>query len=313
VTPDIEHRANLSCEDFAEQYLAPNRPVVVTDAMRQWKALSRWTPEFFRAEFGEMKFTILDYEQGQGPYQEHGGVEYSMAQFIDRVLESTDENPAPYFRNRVLYDLFPSLRQDIEPLPAYFQPNWLSERYLVKQVGEALNRGAAIELYIGGKGGAFPVLHFDGAATHAFLMQIYGRKRFILYPPAQTPYLYPSEQKPNFSMIDSIDKPDLDRFPLFAKAVPTTFILEPGELVFVPSRWWHTTKMLTPSITVSINVANRSNWRELVNFVALRRRNPLVSHGSRMYLTAAGAWRAWRDRNRGARSPGKGRERRLHA
>jgi hypothetical protein len=43
-------------------------------------------------------------------------------------------------------------------------------------------------------------------------------------------------------------------------------------------------------------VVNQSNWHELVNFVSMRRRNPLVSFASRMYLTGAGAKRAWRDR-----------------
>jgi hypothetical protein len=230
-------------------------------------------------------------------YKENNGkVEYTMARFIDRVLESTDENPAPYFRNRVLYELFPSLKQDIEPLPEYFLPNWLPETYLVNYVGQVLNRGAAIEIYIGGKGGAFPVLHYDGAGTHAFLMQIYGRKQFIIYPPDQEPFLYPSPEKENFSMINSIDKPDLERFPLFAKADPTTFVLEPGELLFVPSHWWHTTKMLTASISISINTVNQSNWHELVDFVSKRRRNPMVSMASRVYLAGAGAWRSWRDR-----------------
>ena len=163
-------------------------------------------------------------------------------------------------------------------------------------VGQVLNRGAAIEIYIGGKGGAFPVLHYDGAGTHAFLMQIYGRKQFIIYPPDQEPFLYPSPEKENFSMINSIDKPDLERFPLFAKADPTTFVLEPGELLFVPSHWWHTTKMLTASISISINTVNQSNWHELVDFVSKRRRNPMVSMASRVYLAGAGAWRSWRDR-----------------
>ncbi|MGH8594770.1 MAG: hypothetical protein ACREV3_13245 [Gammaproteobacteria bacterium] len=66
--------------------------------------------------------------------------------------------------------------------------------------------------------------------------------------------------------------------------------------MFVPSHWWHTTKMLTPSITLSINTVNRSNWHELVNFVSMRR-SPLVSIASRLYLTGAGTWRSWRDRN----------------
>lgn len=297
VPEDIERRQRLSYEEFEEAYMFANKPVIVTDAIRQWKALSRWTPEFFKTEFGDLRFTIAKEVKPRVGYNEQkDGVAYTMAQFIDRVLESTDENPAPYFRNRVLYQMFPSLKQDIEPLPEYFLPNWLPDRYMVKYVSDVLNRGAAIELYIGGKGAAFPVLHYDGAGTHAFLMQVYGRKQFIVYSPEQEPYLYASPEKQNFSMVNSLDTPDLGRFPLFAKAVPTTFILEPGELLFVPSHWWHTTKMLTPSITLSINTVNRSNWHELVNFVSMRR-SPLVSIASRLYLTGAGAWRSWRDRN----------------
>jgi len=291
----IERRANLSYEQFAREYLWPNKPVIVIDAMRNWKAVKRWTPDFFKHEFGDMKFALAE---GKAGYKENaGGVEYTMAQFIDRVLASSDENPAPYFRNRILYELFPSLKDDIQPLPEYFLPNWLPDRYMVKYVGEVLNRGAAIEIYIGGKGGAFPVLHYDGAGTHAFLMQIYGRKQFVLYPPEQEPFLYPSPEKENLSRIDSVDHPDLERFPLFAKAVPHVFVLEPGEMAFIPSHWWHTTKMLTASISISANVVNQSNWHELVAFVSKRRRNPLVSLASRVYLGGAGAWRSWRDRD----------------
>src|SRR5450432_830860 len=296
---EIDHREKLSYEEFAKEYLYGKKPVVITDALREWKALSRWSPEFFKSEFGGLKFTLNEKVQGSKEYKSDGSqdVEYTMADFIDRVLASTEENPAPYFRNQILYDLFPSLRQDVEPLPEYFQPNWLPEHFMVKRVEEALNRGAAMELYIGGRGGAFPVLHYDGAGTHAFLMQVYGRKKFIIYPPSQEKFLYPSPEKENLSLLNSLDNPDLEKFPLFAQAEPTVFILEPGEMLFIPSHWWHTTKMLTPSISISANVVNQSNWHELVSFVSMRRRNPLVSLASRVYLTGAGAKRSWRDRN----------------
>jgi len=295
---EIERRDRLSYEEFAENYLYPLKPVIVTDALREWKALGRWTPEFFKREFGQMKFKMEDDDlKAKAGYKSADAtIEYTMESFIDCVLESSEENPAPYFRNRILYDLFPSLKDDIQPLPEYFQPNWLPDRFLVKEVRRVLNRGAAIELYIGGKGGAFPVLHYDGAGTHAFLMQIYGRKEFILYPPEQEAYLYPSSEKLNLSMVKDLDRPDLGRFPLFANAQPSKFVLEPGELLFIPSHWWHTTKMLTACISVSANVLNESNWKELVDFVARGRRNPLVSLGSRAYLNCAGAWRSWRDR-----------------
>lgn len=294
---EIEHREKLSYEEFARDYLYANKPVVITDALKGWKAVQRWTPEFFKQNFADMKFSLP--EKGKSAYKADGKgeVAYTMATFIDRVLSSTEENPAPYFRNQILYDMFPTLKQDIEPLPEYFQPNWLPDRYMVKYVGEVLNRGAALEIYIGGQGGAFPVLHYDGAGAHAFLMQVYGRKQFIIYPPSQEKFLYPSPEKENLSLINSVDNPDLTKFPLFAQAEPTVFVLEPGEMLFIPSHWWHTTKMLTPSISISANVVNQSNWHELVTFVSMRRRNPLMSFASRVYLTGAGAKRSWRDRN----------------
>jgi histone arginine demethylase JMJD6 len=298
MTNSIDRREKLSYEEFGKEYLYANKPVIVTDALCDWTALHRWTPEFFKNKFGNVKFTLDDNSKGKAEYEGQGksAVEYTMDRFIDLVLCSTNADPAPYFRNQLLYELFPSLKDDIKPLPEYFQPNWLPDRYIVKYVGEILNRGAALELFIGGKGASFPVLHYDGSGTHAFVMQVYGRKQFIIYSPGQEQFLYPWPERPNISLINSIDNPDLKTFPLFAKAQPTIFILEPGELLFIPSHWWHTAKMLTACISVSANVVNQSNWHELVDFVSERRRNPLVSFASRMYLAGAGAKRSWRDR-----------------
>src|SRR5262245_23299190 len=241
-----------------------------------------------------MKFSIDDTEYGREGYGKAVS-DYTMAEFIDRMLASTDENPAPYFRRKHLYSMFPSLKEDIQPLPEYLQPNWLSETYLVNRVSKVLNPAAEIYLYVGGMGGTFPVLHYDGAATHAFLFQIYGRKEYILYDQGQEPYLYPSPTKINLSLVNSVEKPDLEKFPLFAKAKPTIGVLEAGELLFVPCRWWHTAKMLSPSITISTNVLNCSNWPELITFVAKGKRTRSALAAT-LYLKGAGAWRSWRDR-----------------
>ena len=189
------------------------------------------------------------------------------------------------------------LRQDVEPLPEHLFPNWLPESYLMKSIERLFNRGAQMEIYIGGEGGAFPVLHYDGLASHAFLMQIYGRKRFILYAPEHEQCMYRKPDQLNISRIRDVEHPDLNQFPLFAKAEPTTFILEPGESLFIPGKWWHTTRMLTPSISISVNIVNGSNWKQLMDFVCgtrgRLRRTPM-----RIYLNLAGAWRSRRDQRR---------------
>jgi ribosomal protein L16 Arg81 hydroxylase len=130
-------------------------------------------------------------------------------------------------------------------------------------MSSGLNRGAKTEIYIGGPGGAFPVLHWDGMSTHAFLMQLYGLKQYWVWSPDNQPLMYPQEGAQwNLSPIRDVENPDLEKYPLFAEARCSTLVLEPGEMLFVPSRWWHTAKMLTTSITLSTNTLNRTNWRQ---------------------------------------------------
>ena len=292
---NIERRDNLSYEEFAHRHLYPLRPVIITDALNRWPARQRWTPEFFKGNFGGVEFASYgaEYEQYQTSSAEVSI--FKLSDYIDKVVSASEQQPVPYLRNKILAEVFPSLIKDVEPLPEYLFPNWLGESYVVKHVEKVLKRGGKLELFIGGAGSAFPVLHYDSAGTHAFLMQIYGRKEFVLYPPDQEIFMYPVPGTENHSLVN-VAHPDLTKYPLFAKAIPVRFVLEPGEMLFVPSHWWHTTRMLTASITVAANVLNGSNWHELIRFVARRRRNALVSIASRIYLTGAGAWRSWRDR-----------------
>ena len=154
-----------------------------------------------------------------------------------------------------MYDLTPELE--------YFSPNWLHDHFHSQKVDKFLHRLSAIELFIGGKGAGFPELHYDGFHTHTFSNQIYGKKEFILFSPTQTPFLYPRKNFPNVSRISNIERTDDPAFPLFSKANPNKCFLEPGDTLFIPCGWWHTTRILSPSISVSVNIANRSNWQNL--------------------------------------------------
>ena len=99
--------------------------------------------------------------------------------------------------------------------------------------------------------------------TERQAVQIYGRKQYFVYAPDQTPFMYPVPDDPNRSQLNDVESPDLGKFPLFAQARGLTFTLDVGEMLFVPGGWWHTVRMLTPSITLSVNSANSSNWRML--------------------------------------------------
>jgi len=230
-------------EEFARDLLHSDKPVIITGALDNWKA-REWTPQSFARRFPDHICEI-------------DGKNYRMADFIDQVLNSSDEKPAPYLRSKKLYMFLPELVSEVEPTPPYFLPNWL-EGPMARVFEQRFHRGAPA-LFIGGQGGKFPFIHFDGAHTQAFICQLYGRKQFYTFPANQTSYLYATERY-NISTIPDIEKPDCKRFPLFVKATQTTFTLEPGEILYMSPGLWHTTKMLSPSISIALNRANAANW-----------------------------------------------------
>ena len=216
------------------QYLRPLKPVILTDAIDEWPARHRWTFEFFRERYGARQITI-------------DGRELFLSDLIEAVQRSTRANPAPYFRNVLLATWAPELLADIDPLPPYTRPNWLDTRLLPDH--QSL---VAIELYIGGAGAAFPMLHYDNLHTHAFLMQLRGVKEYVFYAPGDGRFLYPRHgSESNKSAIDDVERPNLGQFPLFARASATRCRLNAGEMLFVPAGWWHTARIVEPSITVS--------------------------------------------------------------
>ena len=175
--------------------------MILTDAISHWRALGRWSPQFFKEEYGGLEVEV-------------DGETMALGDLIDRVEASTDDNPAPYLRNQALAEWPPELSADVSPMPDCTQPNWLESRVFPK--GEKLS---SVEVYIGGQGAQFPVLHYDGLHTHAFLMQLYGDKEYIVFSPEQTRFMYPQDGiAANKSRIDDLLHPDLAAFPLFDQA-----------------------------------------------------------------------------------------------
>ncbi len=259
--PTVPRRHGLSREEFTRDFLNPRKPVVMVDVVSPWAALTRWTPESLRERFPDRQVVIK-------------GVTYRFKDFIDQLLRADPANPAPYLNQEVISRSFPELVADLQPMPWCFR-TWLPTDVIKHEV----NLGAELELFIGAKGGGLHLLHYDYLHLHAFSVQIYGRKRFYLYPPEQTPYVY---AQGNCSKVDNVLTPDLARFPLFAKAVPLVLDLAPGEVLFLPCGWWHDTRLLSDSISMSINTACASNWADV--------RRDICAHSSRKWRPLVWLW-----------------------
>lgn len=95
-----------------------------------------------------------------------------------------------------------------------------------------------------------------------------GRRRFILFPPAELENLYvgPLDFTPAGQAISLVDfrRPDFDRFPRFRQALANAQLaeLEPGDALFIPGMWWHHTEALD-----AFNVLVNYWWRRTPEFM----------------------------------------------
>jgi hypothetical protein len=56
---------------------------------------------------------------------------------------------------------------------------------------------------------------------------------------------------PNYSPIDA-EAPDLERYPRFRGAPLMSAELEPGDLLYIPSFWWHQAHSVDMSVSVNL-------------------------------------------------------------
>lgn len=91
--------------------------------------------------------------------------------------------------------------------------------------------------------------HFDPSFNVAVVCA--GRRRFTLFPPDQTPNLYPGpfDLSPGGVPVSlpALEAPDFALYPRFAEAlaVAQTAELEPGDALFIPYAWWHHVQSLS--------------------------------------------------------------------
>ena len=260
--PGLERVSDLSPKEFIHEFVTPGKPVILTDLTRNWPAMGKWTPEFFSKNYGHISHEVK-------------GVRYSVEQQMELIKSSTEEKPAPYSYNLDIDDLFPELIADVKP---FLLDRW--DRFVSPFWPKVLFRGSIKhEVFFGGKGASFPVLHVDLQHLHTQITQLHGDKEFFLFPPDQTPYMYPRKEYPLYAGIDDVFAPDIERFPLFAKASGYREMLREGETIFFPTGWWHMTKIPGPSISYGRALLENGNWPQFLqdNYNGWRKRSTLLA------------------------------------
>jgi cupin-like protein len=264
----VERTSGLTPEKFHQRFLTGiGKPVILTDALTSWPALSRWSFDLFKTRYGSdsvtprtwlgrdgMKFVklmklgdfldYLDAPDGPGP-----------GLWIDRKTLQPSLGPAetsgyPLYLAWNVFALHPELLDDVDLTPKFVEDllAFLPEAW--RKIMDGATKYFTAGVMIGPKNAQIG-LHYDFLESHAYLAQIIGKKRCTLFSPADSAALY--EGKVN------VDAPDFEKFPLLQSATAYECVLAPGELLFIPFRWWHHAVSLEKSLTVNYNFFNRVN------------------------------------------------------
>jgi len=214
--------------ELATEAIRSDQPVIITGGLGDWPALSGWSFERLLREHGDWVVPVSVFRQSPlYPDKETCRI----SELIPRI-SPFPSLPLHYLQQVPLEDWPRALAEEIGPPPG-------------------LVPGAPVDVYLWcGPHGASSPLHYDTRDNlHALLR---GYKRFLLFPPEQSPLLYPRAEpgEQHLSRID-VERVDWRAFPQFRSARGLRCVLGPGEVLYLPTRWWHQVHLWAPSISVN--------------------------------------------------------------
>ncbi|MEM9457417.1 MAG: cupin-like domain-containing protein [Myxococcota bacterium] len=232
---EVECLTELDAARFRSDYLERNRPALIRGAVAEWPALTRWTNDYLRRAIGHCRVlleTAVDQFEGR-VFDDVEEIEVTFGEFLDRMI--TPQGRSDYF---VGHWLRPELVPDLGPLP------------LAEVMGGPFYRRRMIMT----RGGNRIACHFDWYEN--LVCQIAGWKRVILCSPLDTPALRPLAQKPNYSSFDAL-APDLEAYPEVAHISIYVAIVRPGDVLYIPTQWWHSVESFERNIMISTAFVER--------------------------------------------------------
>jgi hypothetical protein len=234
---DIERVEAPSVEWFRDANERPRKPIIVTGAIRGWKALSRWTPDYLLERHAnarvEVRFSDIDARQlyASDPRTAFQRREADFATCVRAALEARP-SARQYLQYCDIAARLPELLPDIGR-PDYC-PRWF--------VSPAF-------LWLCGSGTTNP-LHYD--LNHVLMAQVVGPKRYVLFAPHDSPFISTRTAR-TLWRTSSLDPANVDdmAWPLAGRSQPYECTLYPGEMLFIPYRYWHYASVSEFNISVS--------------------------------------------------------------
>lgn len=244
----IRRFENLTYEEYAERWT--EQPFVLTKCIQEWPVYSQWTIDSLLNKFADVEFRAE-------------AVDWTFSQYCDYMNRNRDESPLYLFDRKFAEKM--ELKVGHSEGASYWRPDCFGPD-LFEVLGD--ERPAHRWLIIGPErsGSTF---HKDPNGTSAWNAVIQGAKYWIMFPPtAQVPGVYVSSDSSEVTSPLSIAE-WLLTFHDEARHMPECVegICNAGEILHVPSGWWHLVVNIEKGIALTQNFVPQSPNLNLVSEV----------------------------------------------
>ncbi|KAI6215235.1 JmjC domain-containing protein 4 [Aphelenchoides besseyi] len=240
----------MSTAEFIHNYLLPNKPVIITNATKRWKAM-RWiltddgTPNFdsLLNEFGDLDVPVSICSTGKT-------LKMKFADFIRKF--QTDPSTDYYLRDWHLFG--DTNNYSWYSIPRFCSNDWVNLRESVRKAN--VFDGDYRFCYMGAHG-TYTGFHADVFNSYSWSANICGLKKWYMLPEGAEKQLdgYESETI------------DLRENQQFVKAGGFVFWQFPGDLIFVPSGYYHQVHNERFTISINHNWINSFNLHRVLNLM----------------------------------------------
>lgn len=248
----VDKRSTLTLEEFWDIYDG-KWPVVITDVVQHWPAFN-WTKDFFIEKYGRQRITFKAIVDG---IQHVTGYVRALEDFIS-TLHQSNFNTWNYLEDEMFILQRPELREDIR------EHIYASENFFSFFPSEIRPWDAA---FLWGSKHSRSTLHMDPYNWTAISSVLSGVKKWKLFLPGQDHLLYAEKSSCGFplecirynSPIDAFD-PDLRLYPKFSQAQYLETEVYPGEMLIIPTGWFHQAYNVEETMAISSQLMNRNNY-----------------------------------------------------
>ena len=251
----VKNSENMSYNEFFHQHMLKNLPCLIKNLMTNWKAMTDFV---INNEPNIDFFATLDTTK-EVPVANCSAKYFNSQEKCSMTLQEylgywkSDRSELLYLKDWHFTKDHPG-GQDFYQVPDYFKSDWLNEYWQDQNDDYKF-------VYLGPKGSWTP-FHTDVFGSYSWSANVSGYKKWIFFQPDTQPQnVYDiSKVIPKSEDFDMKLKShgDLEYFEV---------VQGPGEVIFVPSGWYHQVLNMTDTLSINHNWFNATNiqyiWNQL--------------------------------------------------